>query len=282
MTARRYLQLDVFSHRPGTGNPLGVVLDAEDLSDHEMQALAAWLNLSETVFFLPPGSGADYRIRIFTPCMELPFAGHPSVGAAWAAAHLGLASPRNGQLMQQCEAGLLPAQLSGPREDLRASVRSPRAQLRELAAPALPAALAAIAAAPATLWNNGPDWWLLEVRDEAALRALQPDFAAIAALPGHGKLAAFALCDGSQGYQVAVRAFAPGVGIPEDPVTGSANALIGACLAAQGRAPSDGRYVASQGRELGRDGRVRVQVDADGEVWIGGQVQAVIDGRIDW
>ncbi|HEY9256258.1 MAG TPA: PhzF family phenazine biosynthesis protein, partial [Stenotrophomonas sp.] len=138
------------------------------------------------------------------------------------------------------------------------------------------------AAAPATLWNNGPDWWLLEVRDEAALRALQPDFAAIAALPGHGKLAAFALCDGSQGYQVAVRAFAPGVGIPEDPVTGSANALIGACLAAQGRAPGDGRYVASQGRELGRDGRVRVQVDADGEVWIGGQVQAVIDGRIDW
>ena len=282
MTARRYLQLDVFAHRAGTGNPLGVVLDAQDLTDNDMQALAAWLNLSETVFFLPPGEGADYRIRIFTPRMELPFAGHPSVGAAWAAAHLGLASPRGGQLIQQCEAGLLPAQLSGPREDLRASVRSPRAQRRDLAAPPLPAELAAIAAAPATLWNNGPDWWLLEVRDEAALRALQPDFAAIATLPGHGKLAAFALCDGSQGYQVAVRGFAPGVGVPEDPVTGSANALIGAYLAAQGRGPGEGRYVASQGRELGRDGKVRVQVDGEGEVWIGGQVQAVIDGRIDW
>jgi len=282
MTARRYLQLDVFSYRPGTGNPLGVVLDAEDLAEREMQALAAWLNLSETVFFLPPAAGADYRIRIFTPCMELPFAGHPSVGAAWAAAHLGLASPRGGQLLQQCEAGWLPVQLAGPREDLRASVRSPRAQLRDLAPPPLPPGLAAIAAAPAALWNNGPDWWLLEVRDETALRALQPDFAAIAALPGHGKLAAFALCDGSQGYQVAVRGFAPGVGVPEDPVTGSANALIGAHLAAQGRAPGEGRYVASQGRELGRDGKVRVQVDAEGEVWIGGQVQAVIDGRIDW
>ncbi|HYG06645.1 MAG TPA: PhzF family phenazine biosynthesis protein [Stenotrophomonas sp.] len=282
MTARRYLQLDVFSDRPGAGNPLGVIVDAADLAEADMQALAAWLNLSETIFFLPPDSGADYRIRIFTPRMELPFAGHPSVGAAWAASHLGLASPRSGQLVQQCAAGHLPVQLSGPRGDLRASVRSPRAQLRELAPPPLPAGLAAIATQPAALWNNGPDWWLQEVRDEAALRALQPDFAAIAELPGHGKLAAFALCDGSAGYQVAVRAFAPGVGVPEDPVTGSANALIGACLAAQGRAPGDGRYVASQGRELGRDGRVRVQIDAEGEVWIGGQVQAVIDGQIDW
>lgn len=283
MTVRRYLQLDVFAARPGAGNPLGVVVDADGMSESQMQGLAAWLNLSETVFFLPPEEGADYRIRIFTPKMELPFAGHPSVGAAWAAVHLGLATPRNGALVQQCAAGLLPAQLNGPRHDLRARVRSPRAQLRDVAAPPLPPSLAAIAAPrPVQLWNNGPDWWLLEARDESSLRALDPDFAAIAQWPGHGKLAAFALCDGSQGYQVAVRAFAPGVGVPEDPVTGSANALIGACLAAQGRAPGEGRYLASQGREVGRDGRVRVEIDTDGEVWIGGQVQSVIDGRIDW
>jgi len=282
MTVRRYLQIDVFSRQPGTGNPLGVVTDAADLSPARMQALAAWLNLSETVFFLPPGEGADYHIRIFTPVMELPFAGHPSVGAAWAAMQLGLVTPRGGALVQQCPAGLLPVQLSGPRHDLRASVRSPRARLRDTAAPPLPEALAAIATGPAELWNNGPDWWLQEVRDEAALRTLQPDFAAIAALPGNGKLAAYALCDGADGYQLAVRGFAPGVGVAEDPVTGSANALVGARLAAQGRFPGEGRYLASQGREVGRDGRVRVELDADGEVWIGGQVQPVIDGQLDW
>jgi len=282
MTVRRYLQIDVFSRQAGAGNPLGVVTDAADLPPERMQALAAWLNLSETVFFLPPEAGADYRIRIFTPVMELPFAGHPSVGAAWAAMQLGLVTPRNGALVQQCGAGLLPVQLSGPRHDLRASVRSPRAQRRDLAPPPLPAALAQIATGPAELWNNGPDWWLVEVRDEAALRALKPDFAAIAALPGNGKLAAYAPCDGANGYQVAVRGFAPGVGVPEDPVTGSANALVAARLAAQGRFPGEGRYLASQGREVGRDGRVRVELDADGQVWIGGQVQPVIDGHLDW
>ena len=98
------MQLDVFAARPGQGNPLGVVLDAQDLDTATMQALAAWLNLSETVFFLPPDPGADYRIRIFTPGSELPFAGHPSVGAAWAAASHGLAQPRDRALVQQCGA----------------------------------------------------------------------------------------------------------------------------------------------------------------------------------
>jgi len=283
MTARRYLQLDVFSDRPGAGNPLGVVLDAEGLDPAAMQALAAWLNLSETVFFLAPQAGADYRIRIFTPRMELPFAGHPSVGAAWAALRHGLAQPRAGMLVQQCAAGLLPVRIEADGDEPLTHVRSPRAQPRELASPALPPALAAIAASgqPATLWNNGPDWWLQEVVDEAALRALQPDFAALAALPGHGKLAAFALT-GRDDYQVAVRAFAPGVGVPEDPVTGSANALIGAWLARHDRLPSGEHYVASQGRELGRDGRVQVQVDGEGEVWIGGRTREVIRGQIDW
>ena len=283
MTTRRYLQLDVFSDRPGAGNPLGVVLDAQGMDEAAMQALAAWLNLSETVFFLPPDPGADYRIRIFTPRMELPFAGHPSVGAAWAAVAHGLARPDGGSLVQQCAAGLLPVRVEGEASAALTHVRSPRAQLRDLAAPALPPALAAIAAPgqAATLWNNGPDWWLQEVADEAALRSYPPDFAALAALPGHGKLAAFALT-GRQDYQVAVRGFAPGVGVPEDPVTGSANALIGAWLAHHRRLPSGDRYVASQGRELGRDGRVQVQVDADGEVWIGGSTRQVIDGRIDW
>ena len=104
MPTRRFLQLDVFAHAPGAGNPLAVMLDAEGLDEARMQAFAAWTNLSETIFFLPPTTAqADYRVRIFTPVMELPFAGHPSVGAAWAAVDAGLARPRrHGCTRAQC------------------------------------------------------------------------------------------------------------------------------------------------------------------------------------
>lgn len=283
MRERRYLQLDVFSARPGAGNPLGVVLDADGLDGAAMQALAAWLNLSETVFFLPPDApGADYHIRIFTPRMELPFAGHPSVGAAWAAVETGQATPAGGRLLQQCAAGLLPVRVGSVAQQRLVAVRSPAAQLLIATPPALPPSLATIAAGEPSLWSNGPEWWLLEVADEAALRALQPDIAAIAALPRSGKLAAFAPADGD-GYQLVLRAFAPGVGVDEDPVTGSANALVAALLQAQRRLPGrGGRYVASQGRERGRDGLVEIRVDEDQEVWIGGLVQPVIAGSVHW
>lgn len=283
------MQLDVFAARPGQGNPLGVVLDAQDLDTATMQALAAWLNLSETVFFLPPDSGADYRIRIFTPGSELPFAGHPSVGAAWAAARHGLVQPRDGGLVQQCGAGLLPVRIEADAGHLAPFVRSPRA--RELARHdgPLPAGLATLAApgTSAALWDNGPRWWLVEAASAAQLRSLRPDFAGIAgwsnATASTG-VAVFAFEHGAD-HQLAVRAFCPGdaVNVPEDPVTGSANAAIAACLHRQGRLPGGGNaYVASQGRELGRDGRVAVRVDTEGEVWIGGQVQQVIAGTLDW
>jgi PhzF family phenazine biosynthesis protein len=288
MPIRRYLQLDVFAPRPGTGNPLGVVLDAGDMDTASMQALAAWLNLSETVFFLPPVGGADYRIRIFTPGSELPFAGHPSVGAAWAAVVHGLAMPRDGHLVQQCEAGLLPVRIEGAVDAPCVVVRSPRArELETLAMP--PAGLAEIARPDQAiaLWNNGPSWWLVEARSPELLRGFKPDFAVIAAWTNATATTGVAIFapEPAPGHDIAVRAFCPGdaVGVPEDPVTGSANALVGAWLAAQGRLPhADGRYIASQGRELGRDGRVSVRVDAESEVWIGGQVQPIIEGRIDW
>lgn len=284
MPRLRYLQLDVFAPRRGLGNPLGAVFGAEALDAGAMQAIAAWLNLSETVFFLPPGPGADYRVRIFTPGAELPFAGHPSVGAAWAAVETGLCAPREGRLVQDCAAGQLPVRIGGHAGGRTTTVRSPEAQRLPATLDALPEALAAIAAEgeSAALWSNGPQWWLLEARDDDALQALRPDLAAIAALPGGGKLAVYAV-DPAPGGGVSVRAFAPGIGVPEDPVTGSANALIAARLHAQGRLPgAAGRYVARQGRALGRDGRIAVEVDDDGDVWIGGQVQPVIDGRLDW
>lgn len=290
MTRHRYLQLDVFAHRAGAGNPLGVVLDAEGLDTPTMQAYAAWANLSETVFFLPPTTpDADYRVRIFTPRQELPFAGHPSVGAAWAALDAGLVSARP-SMVQECEAGLLPVRVEHRGCDRLLHVRSPRARRlggSETFPDALRAATAGLPGgvlAPA-LWNNGPSWWLVPLADEATVRTMIPDLAAIAALSAASQavgLAVFAHAPGTQ-HDLVVRAYCPADGIPEDPVTGSANACIAAMLHAFDKLPGDGgRYIASQGREMGRDGRVEVQVDAQDQVWIGGHVQAVIRGHVDW
>ncbi len=291
MTVRRYLQLDVFADRPGAGNPLGVVFDAADMDADAMQAYAAWANLSETIFFLPPTSAeADYRVRIFTPRQELPFAGHPSVGAAWAALDSGLAQAKDGRLVQECAAGLLPIRIEQRDAARFVHVRAPHARevdAGDVHAKALASALQGLRRgklAPA-LWNNGPDWWLVELADAATVRAMQPDLPAIAALSTASNavgLVVFGRVEGSD-HDLAVRAYCPADGIPEDPVTGSANASIAALLHHAGALPgAEGRYIASQGRELGRDGRVEVQVDSENEVWIGGQVQAVIRGSVDW
>ena len=290
MALLRYLQLDVFASRPGTGNPLGALLDADALSGEQMQALAAWLNLSETVFFLRPSApGADYHIRIFTPTRELAFAGHPSVGAAWAAVSCGLAQPRDRALLQQCAAGVLPVRVSGPAEALQIQLASPPARQLATGADAAPETLLALAANGHVpeLWDNGARWWLLPLRDAAAVRGLAPDMAALRdwslATEATG-VAVFADEAGTDHTRV-VRAFCPAdaASVPEDPVTGSANALIAAWLRQRNALPGrEGHYVASQGREVGRDGHVQVQVDAQGTVWIGGQVQPVIDGHLRW
>ncbi len=290
MAVLRYLQLDVFARRPGTGNPLGAILDADGLSGEQMQALAAWLNLSETVFFLhPTAPGADYHIRIFTPTREMAFAGHPSVGAAWAAVTCGLAQPRNGTLLQQCAAGVLPVRVSGPAEALEIQLASPTARQLDTPADAAPAALLALAAKgqQPELWDNGARWWLLPLRDAAAVRGLAPDMATLRdwSLATDATGVAVFADEADTDHARVVRAFCPAdaASVPEDPVTGSANALIGAWLRQRNALPgSEGRYVASQGREVGRDGRVQIEVDAQGTVWIGGQVQPVIDGHIRW
>jgi len=174
---------------------------------------------------------------------------------------------------------------------MRVHVRAPRARELTKAAllheAALHTALAELPPGrqPPALWNNGPAWWVVELADGAAVRAMQPDLAAIAALTQASSAVGLAVYGrtGASDHQLVVRAFCPADNIPEDPVTGSVNACIAAQLAQAGTLPGrDGRYVASQGRELGRDGKVHVRVDADGEVWIGGQVQCVIDGRVDW
>jgi PhzF family phenazine biosynthesis protein len=283
---RDYLQLDVFARTAGCGNPLGVVLDAAGLEDDAMQALAAWLNLSETTFVLPPTQpGADYRVRIFTPRQELPFAGHPSVGTAHAVLDRGLAVPRNGGLVQECGAGLLPVRIEMHPQGRRLHVRAPRGVERPADARATVASLRTSRFGPLrpALIDNGPRWWCIELADEAAVRSLQPALDEMAQATRAGAavgVAVYARCV-QQAHALVVRAFVPADGIPEDPVTGSANAAIAAWLHANDCLPARS-YVASQGREVGRDGIVHCAVDDAGDTWIGGETQTVIEGRVDW
>ena len=286
MTKRNFLQLDVFASAPGRGNPLAVVLDAMDLDGAAMQAIAAWLNLSETTFVLPPTQAdADYRLRIFTPRQELPFAGHPSVGTAHAVIERGLVTPRDGRLVQECGAGLLPIRVDGEGNQRRLHVRAPRGtECTADPALVLPSLRAArLGQLRPVVIDNGPRWWCIELADEAAVRTLAPDLDAMARgsrATGAVGVAVFARCTG-QPHALVVRAFVPADGIPEDPVTGSANAAICAWLHANDALP-DRRFLSSQGREVGRDGIVECAVDSNGNVWIGGQTQTVVEGVLLW
>jgi predicted PhzF superfamily epimerase YddE/YHI9 len=285
MRIRRFLTLDVFSAAPGRGNPLAVVLDAEGLDTAAMQSIAAWLNLSETTFVLPPSGGADYCVRIFTPRQELPFAGHPSVGTAHAVLLSRMVEPRDGRLLQECGAGLLPVNVEGEGGERRIHVRAPRGAERAADPAAVVSALERRAARRARARAHRQRA-VMVVRG-ARGRGCGARAAAGPARdrPGdarHGAVgvAVFARCP-RRPYALVVRAFVPADGIPEDPVTGSANAAIAALLHARDALPSRA-FVSSQGREMGRDGVVEITVDGDGEVWIGGETQTVVEGELRW
>ncbi|HZX76789.1 PhzF family phenazine biosynthesis protein [Lysobacter sp.] len=292
MTPRRYLQLDVFADRPGAGNPLAVVLDAQGLDDARMQAIARWTRLPETTFVFPPeNAGASYRIRMFSPRREVPFAGHPSVGTAHVVLEAGLAEPRDGVLLQEGLAGTLPLAIHGEGATRTIAVRTPRARVVEVAETGdarLADALRTLepGALPPALMDGGRRWWLAEVASEAALREAEPDWDAFAHLAEATEtmgLCAFARADAGQDYDLVVRAF---VGAParfEDAASGAANATLAAWLHHNHALPGrDGRYTVSQGREVGFDARLQLRVDADGEVWSGGRVCNVVRGTIDW
>jgi PhzF family phenazine biosynthesis protein len=288
LSTRAFVQVDVFADRPGVGNGLAVVLDADGMDAAAMQRFAQWTNLSETTFVLPPTTpAASYRVRIFTPRSELPFAGHPSVGTAHALLEAGRIAAADGRLVQECRAGLLPVSIAGDGAGRVVSVRAPRARVLEVDAPLRAQATAclahvALASVPA-LVDNGPRFWCTELDDEPAVRDLVPDLDAIAALMLASASVGFAVFarDGAGG--LAVRVFCPADGIPEDPVTGAANAAIGGLLHAQGALRELGKaYRVSQGREVGRDGRIDVRIDDDGDVWIGGRTQTVIRGVLAW
>lgn len=286
-----FVQLDVFAARPGDGNPLAVVFDAAGLDEATMQAVARWTRLPETTFVLPATApGASYRVRIFSPRREVPFAGHPSIGTAHAVLQAGLAAPVHGRLVQECAVGLLPIEVEGDGPAQRLSVRAPRARVLEAGNtgdPRLGPVLAdlPLGKLPPVLMDGGRRWWLAELRDEASLRALSPPWAGIAALAAATDsmgLCVFARCADKK-YDLAVRAFVGQPAQVEDAASGAANATLAAWLHEAGALPrADGRYVVSQGREVGHDARLHLRVDEDGEVWSGGQVQTVVRGTLDW
>lgn len=288
-TQRRFLQLDVFTHRLFGGNPLAVVVDAEGLDSDAMQRLARWTNLSETAFLLPPTEPtADYRVRIFTPRQELPFAGHPSVGAAYAAIESGRVAADSRQLVQQCAAGLLPVQIVGAGSTRVIHVQAPPARV-EMLGDAVAAGLTislgtGVSSSQVCVVNNGPRWILCDLERGEFVRGLMPDMAAIAVLCIANEAVGVSVFgrETTGDAAMAVRAFCPADGIPEDPVTGSANAAIMAWLAARGDRDGYGlRYRASQGREVQRDGIVDVARDAaSGSITIGGQCVIGVRGEL--
>ncbi|HQR27754.1 MAG TPA: PhzF family phenazine biosynthesis protein [Nocardioides sp.] len=274
---RRFSQVDVFTAEPLRGNPVAVVHDAEGLTEEQMRRFARWTNLSETTFLLPPTTAeADYRVRIFTPAEELPFAGHPTLGSAHAWLEAGGVPHTPGRVVQECGVGLVelqrgerlafaapPLLRSGPasaqdRATVRAALRIPDEDIVDAA------------------WvDNGPGWLGVVLPDAAAVLALRPDWAAFGGIelgvvgaypdPGPGEPA------------VEVRAFCPSLGIVEDPVTGSLNAGLGQWLTGTGALPPS--YIASQGTALGRAGRVHVERDG-ATVWVGGDAVTVVRGEV--
>lgn len=290
MTSLRYLHLDVFAATPGGGNHLGVVIGADDWTSTAMQRFARWTALVETTFLLPPTApDASYRVRIFTPHKEIPFAGHPSIGSAHAALECGLVEPQQDLLWQQCDAGVLPIRVEGAGATRELLLQSPGERVLHTgidAHPLLAAALDGIGLGllPPALVDGGRRWWLAECADEASLRAWQPSHPAIAAL-AHASdsmgLCAFARAADSS-RQLIVRAFPAGVGIVEDPASGAANGLIAAYIAhAEPHGALARGYQVSQGREIGHDARLVVHVDGR-SIWVGGRSHTVIDGSLDW
>ncbi len=290
MTSRRFAQIDVFTTRAGYGNPVAVVLDAEGLDAEAMQRFAAWTNLSETAFVLAPTTDkADFRVRIFTPRQELPFAGHPTVGTTYAVLAVRPDLAERTRLTLECAAGLLPVRVEGDGAQRRIFVRAPDARIGAPGPALIDAFANALGARPKSdpapcMVDNGPFWLIGELADAAAVRAVRPDFAKVAVMTTHD--GAVGLCvfgrETGSDAAIAVRAFCPADGIPEDPVTGSANAAIAAFLHATDRLGALGlRYRASQGREVGRDGYVEVEIDAEsGAVEIGGDCVSCIAGHV--
>lgn len=273
---RRFHQVDVFSAVPLKGNPLAVVHGAEGLSDDSMAAFARWTNLSETTFLLPPTEpGADYRVRIWTPGGELPFAGHPTLGSCWAWLAAGGQPRQPGVVVQQCGVGLVTVRRSGAR---LAFAAPPRRRTGPLEPELLQRIVSGLHLSADDVlhhqWvDNGPGWCAVMLRSAAQVRAVVPDWPRLEGL----KLGLVGAHEPGQAAAFELRALI-GDGNYEDPVTGSLNASVAQWLIGAGLAPE--AYVAGQGHALQRDGRVHVQREGEA-IWVGGDVVPLVTGEVD-
>jgi PhzF family phenazine biosynthesis protein len=284
MHPRPFKQIDVFSDHPGDGNPVAVVLEAEDLSDADMRRFAAWMNLSETTFLLQPteagrAQGADYRLRIFSPQGELPFAGHPTLGTCHAWLQAGHEPRQEGLVVQECALGLVRIR----REDHTLAFAAPPLK-RSAPSPALvPLIASALGVRPAQilgtqLLDNGPVWLGMLLDSADTVLGLQPDHARLMDLgQSVGVVHVGPHASDTSRPGVVVRAFAAPMGNREDPVTGSLNASLAEWLIAEGLAPH--HYQVAQGECLGRAGRVHIRQD-DHQVWVGGRSVTCIEGTV--
>ena len=275
---RRFAQVDVFSSTGTEGNPVAVVVDGggpgAPIAEDRMAAFARWTNLSETTFVLPPTDpAADYKLRIFTPGGELPFAGHPTLGSA----HAWLTSggrPKGEDVVQECGVGLVRIRRSGPR---LAFAAPPLRRSGPVDADTVDEVVAALGVDPgevlAAEWvDNGPEWMVIQLGSGERVLEVRPDIPAL----GRHEVGLLGLYSSGDVF-AEVRAFVPGIGVPEDPVTGSLNAGIATWLRATGQAPES--YVAAQGGAIGRAGRVHVHDDGE-NIWVGGDTATVIEGTV--
>ncbi|MFN8194151.1 MAG: PhzF family phenazine biosynthesis protein [Nocardioidaceae bacterium] len=276
---RPFSQVDVFTTEPLGGNPVAVVHDAEGIDEARMRRFAHWTNLSETTFLLPPTTDeADYRLRIFTPGAELPFAGHPTIGSAHAWLEAGGVPRSDGELVQECGAGLVRLR----RTDRLAFAAPPLLRSGPVSGEDLDRVCRALAVqggdvVDAAWVDNGPGWVGILLADADAVLALEPDWGTFGDLDV-GVIGAYREEQAAEvGAAVEVRAFCPGLGVVEDPVTGSLNAGLAQWLTGNGTLPAS--YVASQGTRLGRTGRVHVERDGD-TIWVGGDATTVVAGQV--
>ncbi|MDP9803777.1 PhzF family phenazine biosynthesis protein [Acinetobacter calcoaceticus] len=287
MSVVAFKQVDVFTSQAFKGNPVAVIMDASTLTSEQMQAIANWTNLSETTFVLPAtDSQADYQVRIFTPQNELPFAGHPTIGTAHALLEAGLITAKEGKLVQQCGAGLVALTVS---ELNHISFELPQPKITPLDTTQTQKLAEILKCQIDTQWNAalvdvGARWVVLQAVNAEAVLATQPDFAALKQHDLEMKVGGATVYgfyeNNDEQKHIEVRSFAPSIGINEDPVCGSGNGSVASFIRYHGILPAQNDQVlSSQGRVLGRDGQLQLNLYQD-KILVGGTAVTCIDGTI--